>query len=67
MRFLLVGLLLTGCTTTEETRICLDYKSIPLEREKCTPLYGNIICHNVVDIEVVCTQWMETNELLLRR
>lgn len=59
---MLAVLLITGCTATQDDRICLDYEVTPVEREKCIPLYGNIICHNVLSTRVVCTEWMEVTE-----
>ena len=58
MRYLLVGLLLTGCTTTQDERICIDYKIISYESDKCVPLYGDIICHEVIKKDVICTRYV---------
>ena len=55
-------LLLTGCVTQEEEeRICIDYKIISYETEKCTPLYGQLICHDVVKKTAICTLYHEEN------
>jgi hypothetical protein len=37
-------LLLVGCTTVEDDRICLDWGHYPIVEERCTPLYGSIVC-----------------------
>lgn len=37
--------LLAGCVSTEQDdRICLDYETRTVMREKCIPLYGSLIC-----------------------
>ena len=37
-------LLVAGCTTTDDDRLCLDWNSSIEVVKECTPLYGNIIC-----------------------
>ena len=46
MRFLLAVLLTTvvSCSTIEDERICLDWDSRVVIREKCIPMYGALIC-----------------------
>ena len=44
MKKLLPLLLVAGCNTVTDGRICLDWKSSMEIVEECTPLYGNIIC-----------------------
>jgi len=45
MKKLLSILLLSGCVAVEkDDRICLDWGHYPIVEEKCTPLYGNLIC-----------------------
>ena len=58
MRYLLVGLLLTGCTTTQDKGICVEYKNISYESSKCIPLYGDIICHEIIKTEAICTRYI---------
>ena len=58
MRFLLVGLLLTGCTTTQDEGICVEYKTISYESDKCIALYGDIICYEVMKTNAICTRYI---------
>jgi len=44
MKKLLPVLLLTGCTSVPDNRMCLDWQTYIEVVEECTPLYGNIIC-----------------------
>lgn len=55
-----MGLLLTGCASTQEDEaVCIDYKMVPIERDECIPLYGNIICHRVIKTEAVCIRRLD--------
>jgi len=47
------SLLFVGCIVADDKH-CLDWDSIRLESQECTPLYGNIICVDVVKTEFVC-------------
>ena len=44
MKKLIPLLLVAGCTTTDDDRICLDWNSSIEVVEECTPFYGNVIC-----------------------
>ena len=44
MKKLLPLLLVAGCTTATDDRLCLDWKSSIEVVEECTPMYGNMIC-----------------------
>ena len=59
MRYLLVGLLLTSCTTAQDKGICVEYKTISYESSKCIPLYGDIICHEVIKTDVICMGYID--------
>ena len=54
-------ILYTGCTTVEEEDrgYCLDYRTVPIEEERCTPLYGAIICAVEQKTRTYCTLWSE--------
>jgi len=56
MRILvLVPLFLLGCTALEvDDRICLDWATREVVREKCIPLYGNLICADEQRTEHYC-------------
>jgi len=47
------SLLFVGCIVADDKH-CIDWDSIRLESQECTPLYGNIICVDVVKTEFVC-------------
>ncbi len=63
MRFFLVilsCLLYTGCVSGKEDRgYCLDYRTIPIEEERCTPLYGAVVCVVEQRTRTYCTLWSE--------
>lgn len=50
----------TGCTMVEENRgYCLDYKTAQFEEERCTPLYGAMVCTVELKTRTWCTLWSE--------
>jgi hypothetical protein len=60
---LLLLLLLSGCVTPEEdTRICADYGSYTLVKERCVPLYGALICVDEEVTETYCKRYFEEEE-----
>ena len=56
---LLSGLLYTGCSTVEDDRICMDYGSFTWVKEKCTPMYGTLICMDQEVTETYCKLYAE--------
>ena len=54
-------ILYSGCTTLEkdERGYCLDYRSVPVEEERCTPFYGSMICVVEQKTRTYCTLWSE--------
>jgi hypothetical protein len=56
---LLPLLLLTSCVTESDTRICAEYGSYTLVKEKCIPLYGALICADQEVTEVYCKRYFE--------
>lgn len=44
MKNLLPLLLVAGCSTVTDDRICLDWNSSMEVVEECTPLYGTLVC-----------------------
>lgn len=61
---LLNVLAITACTTTaKDDRICIDFGSYTFVREKCTPLYGQLICMDVEQTEVYCKLYEETQPI----
>jgi len=59
MKRLLLLLLLSGCTTPEDTRICADYGSYTIVKERCIPLYGTLVCADEEVTEVYCKLYFE--------
>jgi len=58
MRWLLL-LLLTGCAAIEDDLMCLDWKSYTVREDKCTALYGNLICIEQDVVRHYCVLWEE--------
>lgn len=58
-----------SCTSVEEdNRICLDWESREVVKEKCVPLYGALVCGEEQKIENRCTLWEEIeDEVLLNK
>ena len=58
---ILLTIMYTGCSTVdkEDRGYCLDYKSAPVEEEKCTPLYGAMICTVEQRTRYWCALWSE--------
>ena len=59
MKRLFLLLLIPGCITEPDTRICADYGSHTFVREKCVPLYGALICADEEVTEVYCKRYFE--------
>ena len=59
MKRLFLLLLIPGCITEPDTRICADYGSHTIVREKCVPLYGALICADEEVTEVYCKRYFE--------
>jgi len=61
---LLNVLAVSACTTVEEdSRICIDFGSYTVVREKCTPMYGALICADVEETKVYCKLYEETQPI----
>jgi hypothetical protein len=56
---LLLLLLLSGCVSEPETRMCADYGSYTIVRERCVPLYGTLVCADEEVTEVYCKLYFE--------
>ena len=72
MRFLLIAVLtvvgsfsiIVGCTVAEvDNRICLDWDSRVVIREKCIPMYGTLICADQEKVETWCVLYEELEPL----
>lgn len=59
---LLLLLLLSGCVTEPDTRICAEYGSYTIEKQRCIPLYGALICADEEVTEVFCKRYFEEEE-----
>ena len=58
---ILLTIMYTGCSSVDEENrgYCLDYRTAPVEEEKCTPLYGALICVTEVRTRYWCALWSE--------
>ena len=45
---------LSACTAVEDDRICLNWESRKVVREKCIPYYGALICADEQRVEHRC-------------
>ena len=59
MKKLLLLLLLSGCVTETDTRMCADYGSYTIVRERCVPLYGTLVCADEEVTKVYCKLYFE--------
>ena len=59
MKRLLLLLLLSGCVTEPDTRICAEYGSYNVVKERCIPMYGSLICVEEEVTEVFCKRYFE--------
>ena len=62
MKRLLLLLLLSGCVTEPDTRVCADYGSYTFVQEKCIPMYGALICADEDVTRVFCKRYFEDEE-----
>lgn len=62
MKKLLPLLLLTGCVTEPDTRVCADYGSYTYMKNKCIPLYGTLICADEEVTELFCKRYFEEED-----
>jgi hypothetical protein len=62
MKRLLLLLLLSGCVTEPDTRVCADYGSYTTVKEKCIPMYGALICADEEVTRVFCKRYFEEEE-----
>ena len=52
--------LVVGCAAPEQdNRICLDWDSRVVIREKCIPMYGTLICSEQEKTEMWCVLYEE--------
>ncbi|WJE87946.1 hypothetical protein YFHUAIHA_CDS0073 [Phage C48C1] len=64
MRVLVVAVLTTlvSCgiiNESNDTRICIDWDSRVVIREKCIPMYGTLICADEEKVETWCVLYEE--------
>ena len=59
---LLLLLLLSGCVIEPDTRICAEYGSYTIVKQKCIPMYGSLICADEEVTEVFCKRYFEDEE-----
>ena len=59
MKKLLLLLLLSGCVSEPETRMCADYGTYTYVKERCIPMYGMLVCADEEVTEVYCKLYFE--------
>jgi hypothetical protein len=59
---LLPLLLLVGCVSEPDKRICAEFDSYTLVKERCVPMYGALICVDEEVTEVYCKRYFEEEE-----
>ena len=47
-------LLFSGCATEKDDRICLDWRVVETTKQKCIPMYGNLICAEETVVRNIC-------------
>ena len=62
MKRLLLLLLLSGCVIEPDTRICAEYGSYTIVKERCIPMYGALICADEEVTQVFCKRYFEDEE-----
>lgn len=62
MRWLVLLLVLSGCVVERDTRMCADYGYRTVEKQKCVPLYGSLICGVEPVTETYCKLYFEDEE-----
>ena len=62
MKKLLPLLLLVGCVSEPDERICAEFDSYTLVKERCVPMYGALICVDEEVTEVYCKRYFEEEE-----
>jgi hypothetical protein len=45
-----------------DTRICAEYGSYTIVKQKCIPMYGSLICADEEVTEVFCKRYFEDEE-----
>lgn len=60
MKWIIPAALVAGCAAPEQdNRICLDWDSRVVVREKCVPMYGTLICADQEKTETWCVLYEE--------
>lgn len=62
MRCLVPLFALFGCVGEPEQRMCADFGSHTIERERCIPLYGTLLCATEEVTEVYCKRYFEDDK-----
>lgn len=62
MKRLLILLLLSGCATERDTRMCADWGSFVTREERCTPLYGALVCVEQDVTKHYCKRYFEEEQ-----
>lgn len=56
----------TGCVNVEkDDRICIEFNTRTYMKNKCIPVYGNLICADSEVTETYCTLYAEDDYAIL--
>ena len=59
-KWILPVVMITGCATQEkDNRICLDWETRTEIKERCIPMYGNLICADEERVRRWCVLYEE--------
>lgn len=58
-QWILPVVMVAGCATQEDDRICLEWKHQIEIREKCVPMYGTLICADEEKVRYWCVLYDE--------
>jgi len=58
-KWILPVVMVTGCATQEDDRICLDWETRTEIKERCVPMYGNLICADEERVRQWCVLYEE--------
>ena len=63
-KWILPVVMITGCATQEkDDRICLEWETRTEIKERCIPMYGNLICADEERVRQWCVLYEELKPL----
>ena len=58
-------LMYTGCSTVDDDRICIEFGSYQTVKQRCIPMYGQLICADEEVTETYCKLYAEDDYAIL--